>query len=69
MLVEQSTCYFNFRALLRAHQVKIVQRALHLTAGPDIAQFRRCWPPSGRGSTSPTRRCIIRAGATLSPAA
>ncbi len=33
-------CYFNFRALLRAHQVKIVS-APYTPAGPDLAAFEQ----------------------------
>jgi len=31
-------CYFNFRALLRAHQVKIVS-VPYTRSGPDVASF------------------------------
>ncbi|MGH1558444.1 hypothetical protein ACRAWD_13195 [Caulobacter segnis] len=37
MLVDDP-CYFNFQALLRAHQVRIVSVPYTL-AGPDVARF------------------------------
>jgi DNA-binding transcriptional MocR family regulator len=43
-------CYFNFRALLRAHQARIVS-VPYTTSGPDVP-----------GSTSPTQRCTTRPG-------
>jgi DNA-binding transcriptional MocR family regulator len=52
-------CYFNFRALLRAHQVKIVGVPTRRRV-PTSAASRRSSRPSGRASTSPIPRSTIR---------
>ncbi|GMO31733.1 hypothetical protein BwSF21_34670 [Bradyrhizobium ottawaense] len=52
-------CYFNFRALLRAHQARIVGCPIRRRALMSPASSRSS-VPNVPGSTSPIQRCTIR---------